>query len=105
MNRVCQILMLVLALLAGLWLAGGSTAHASHSVGPLADKPGLPAIGDIIVASGISSSRAAQIAQGRYGGEVLRVKKRGSVYQVKLRTSGGVIVVCVSSSSGQIVGC
>lgn len=60
---------------------------------------------DAAILVAVSASGAAQVAQGRYGGEVLRVSRSGDKFRVKLRTSSGVIVVCVSASSGRIVGC
>ena len=40
---------------------------------------------------GISSSQAAAIASSQYGGEVLKVQRKGDQYQVKLLLPSGTI--------------
>ena len=53
----------------------------------------------------ISSSKAAAIAKSRYGGKVLKVKKSGSVYRVKLlQPSGHVKQVVVDGNTGRVIG-
>ena len=52
-----------------------------------------------------SSQQAAQIAKGRFGGKVLKVKKQQSGYRVKLiKSDGHIISVYVDAKTGRISG-
>ncbi|MFT7009231.1 MAG: putative membrane protein YkoI [Colwellia sp.] len=52
-----------------------------------------------------SSNQAAQMAQSRYGGKVLKVQAKKSGYRVKLiKKDGYIIAVFVDAKSGQISG-
>lgn len=52
-----------------------------------------------------SSKQAAQMAQGRFGGKVLKVQKRNEGYRVKLiKSDGNIVSVYVDAKSGQISG-
>ena len=52
-----------------------------------------------------STNQAAQMAQGRYGGKVLKVQSQKSGYRVKLiKKNGHIISVFVNANSGQISG-
>jgi uncharacterized membrane protein YkoI len=52
-----------------------------------------------------SSNQAAQMAQSRYGGKVLKVKAKKSGYRVKLiKKDGYIITVFVDAKSGRISG-
>jgi len=52
-----------------------------------------------------SAKRAAQLAQSRFGGKVLKVQKQKSGYRVKLiKKNGHVIAVFVDAKSGRISG-
>jgi hypothetical protein len=105
MKRTLIHSMLALAVLATM--ASGEATAAAHRPTGIALDAQIEAqrADDPAILVAVSASSAAQIAQGRYGGEVLRVSRSGDKFRVKLRTSSGVIVVCVSASSGQIVGC
>lgn len=52
-----------------------------------------------------SSNQAAQMAKGRFGGKVLKVKKQKSGYRVKLiKTDGHIISVYVDAKTGRVSG-
>jgi uncharacterized membrane protein YkoI len=52
-----------------------------------------------------SSNQAAQMAQSRYGGKVLKVQAKKSGYRVKLiKKDGYIITVFVEAKSGRISG-
>ena len=52
-----------------------------------------------------SNQQAAQIAQSRFGGKVLKVQKQKSGYRVKLiKTDGHIISVYVDAKSGRVSG-
>lgn len=52
-----------------------------------------------------STKQAAQMAQGRYGGKVLKVQTKNSGYRVKLiKNDGNIISVFVNAKSGHISG-
>ncbi|WP_236074732.1 PepSY domain-containing protein [Teredinibacter purpureus] len=54
---------------------------------------------------GVSRSQAANAAQRRYGGKVLSVSRKESLYRVKLlQDSGKVIIVSVDARSGKVSG-
>jgi|GEM_PF-3738451 len=53
---------------------------------------------------GISAKQAAAIAKRTFGGSVMNVSKKGSVYRVKLLKDGRVRIVKVDAMSGSIVG-
>ena len=50
-----------------------------------------------------SSRQAAQMAQSRFGGKVLKVQKQNSGYRVKLiKNNGNIVSVYVDAKSGRI---
>lgn len=52
-----------------------------------------------------SSKQAAQMAQSRFGGKVLKVQAQKSGYRVKLiKNDGNIISVYVDAKSGQVSG-
>jgi uncharacterized membrane protein YkoI len=52
-----------------------------------------------------SSNQAAQLAQSRFGGKVLKVQSKKSGYRVKLiKKNGHIIAVFVDAKSGRISG-
>ena len=52
-----------------------------------------------------SSKQAAQLAQSRFGGKVLKVQSQKSGYRVKLiKKNGHIIAVSVDAKSGRISG-
>lgn len=57
-----------------------------------------------LVDGGISERQAASIAKSAYGGSVMKVSRKGSVYHVKLLKDGRVRIVKVDANSGAILG-
>lgn len=52
-----------------------------------------------------SGKQAAQMAQGRFGGKVLKVQKQNSGYRVKLlKTDGHIVSVYVDGITGRMSG-
>lgn len=82
----------ILALIAASSLAAGPVYGGEH-------KPK----GSKSLVAGISSDRAASIARNATGGRVLKVKRKGGVYQVRVLLDGErVRNVSVDAQTGQL---
>lgn len=90
-KRRCVVALLAIAAAASLAAAPAySGEHKRHSNG------------DSLVA-GISSDRAASIARNATGGRVLKVNRKGGVYQVRVLVDGErVRNVTVDARTGQV---
>lgn len=52
-----------------------------------------------------SRKQAAQMAKGRFGGKILKVKKQKSGYRVKLiKTNGHIVSVYINAKTGRMKG-
>lgn len=90
-------LILIFVTLSSSAIAQGSFASANITV-----KANQHAKQQLKVKSG---KQAAQMAQGRFGGKVLKVQKQNLGYRVKLlKTDGHIVSVYVDAISGRISG-
>ncbi len=93
---------LPLLVIFAITLTFGASVHASIAPAKYSVKVNQHAKQQLRVQS---SKQAAQIAQGRYGGKVLKVKKQKSGYRVKLiKKSGHIVSVYVDAKSGSVSG-
>jgi len=83
-------------------LSMSANAHGSFALSTNTVKTNQPSKQQLRVNS---SKQAAQMAKGRFGGKVLKVKKQKSGYRVKLiKTDGHIISVYVDAKTGRISG-